>query len=146
MATARPAPRRSLISKTISAAGVEFLTQRHLGTLTTLMPDGRPHVVAVGFTYEQASGIVRIITDALSLKATNAAERSHVMVSCVDGPRWLSLGGEATVLSDATSVQVAEEFYTLRYKPPRPNPTRVVIAFHVKDILGSSSMISRGES
>ena len=29
-----------------------FLAERHLATLTTLRPDGSPHVVAVGFSYD----------------------------------------------------------------------------------------------
>ena len=31
---------------------LDFLTERHLATLTTLRPDGTPHVVPVGFTYD----------------------------------------------------------------------------------------------
>ncbi|MEO7518626.1 MAG: pyridoxamine 5'-phosphate oxidase family protein, partial [Acidimicrobiales bacterium] len=29
-----------------------FLDERHLATLTTLRPDGSPHVVAVAFTWD----------------------------------------------------------------------------------------------
>jgi uncharacterized pyridoxamine 5'-phosphate oxidase family protein len=32
---------------------LEFLRERHLATLTTLRPDGSPHVVPVGFTYDE---------------------------------------------------------------------------------------------
>ena len=31
---------------------LDFLTERHLATLTTLRRDGSPHVVPVGFTYD----------------------------------------------------------------------------------------------
>ena len=41
-----------------------FLADRHLATLTTLGIDGRPHVVAVGFTFDPALRLVRIITNA----------------------------------------------------------------------------------
>ena len=34
----------------------EFLTERHLATLTTIRPDGTPHVVAVGFTWDAEAG------------------------------------------------------------------------------------------
>jgi nitroimidazol reductase NimA-like FMN-containing flavoprotein (pyridoxamine 5'-phosphate oxidase superfamily) len=30
-----------------------FLRERHLSTLTTLRPDGSPHVVPVGFTWDE---------------------------------------------------------------------------------------------
>ncbi len=35
---------------------IDFLTERHLATLTTLRRDGSPHVVPVGFTYEPRPG------------------------------------------------------------------------------------------
>ena len=36
------------------AALVQFLTDRHLATLTTLSDDGVLHVVPVGFTYQRS--------------------------------------------------------------------------------------------
>ena len=50
-----------------------FLDERHLATLTTLRPDGSPHVVAVGFTWDDEAGIARVITFAPSRKARNVA-------------------------------------------------------------------------
>jgi len=41
---------------------IDFLTERHLATLTTLRRDGSPHVVPVGFTYEPQARIARVIT------------------------------------------------------------------------------------
>ena len=52
-----------------------FLTERHLATLTTLRPDGTPHVVAVGFTWDPEALIVRVITWAGSRKARNLVAR-----------------------------------------------------------------------
>ena len=46
---------------------MEFLTERHLATLTTLRTDGSPHVVAVGFSYDPEARVVRVITWALLL-------------------------------------------------------------------------------
>jgi predicted pyridoxine 5'-phosphate oxidase superfamily flavin-nucleotide-binding protein len=54
-------------------AALAFLAERHLATLTTLGAGGRPHVVAIGFTFDPADGLVRIITDRASQKAANAA-------------------------------------------------------------------------
>ena len=50
-----------------------FLAERHLATLTTLRPDGSPHVVAVGFTWDADAGLARVITFAPSRKARNLA-------------------------------------------------------------------------
>ena len=38
---------------------VQFLRERHLATLTTLRKDGSPHVVPVGFTYDEDKHVVR---------------------------------------------------------------------------------------
>ena len=35
---------------------LEFLAQRHLATLTSLRADGSPHVVPVGFTWDDERG------------------------------------------------------------------------------------------
>ena len=51
---------------------LEFLRERHLATLTTLRPDGSPHVVPVGFTYDEDKHVVRVITFAPSQKAKHA--------------------------------------------------------------------------
>src|ERR1044071_1063656 len=56
-----------------SDAARAFLAERHLATLTTLRPDGSPHVVAVGFTWDPAAGLARVITFAHSRKARNLA-------------------------------------------------------------------------
>ena len=36
----------------LSDDALAFLATRHLATLTTLRPDGSPHVVPVGFTWD----------------------------------------------------------------------------------------------
>ncbi|ABS02910.1 pyridoxamine 5'-phosphate oxidase family protein [Kineococcus radiotolerans] len=118
-------------------SALEFLAERHLATVTTLRADGSPHVVPVGFTFEAATGTVRIITSGTSRKAVHARRGSRVVVAQVDGRRWLALEGVGTVLEDAASVRDAEERYAARYRTPRPNPARVVVAFTVDRVLGS---------
>ena len=118
-------------------SALEFLAERHLATVTTLRADGSPHVVPVGFTFEAATGTVRIITSGTSRKAVHARRGSRVVVAQVDGRRWLALEGVGTVLEDAASVRDAEERYAARYRTPRPNPARVVVAFTVDRALGS---------
>jgi F420H(2)-dependent biliverdin reductase len=118
-------------------SALEFLAERHLATVTTLRADGSPHVVPVGFTYEAATRTVRIITSATTRKAVHARRGSRVVVAQVDGRRWLALEGVGSVREDAASVRDAEERYAVRYRTPRPNPARVVVAFTVDRVLGS---------
>ncbi|MBF6162698.1 PPOX class F420-dependent oxidoreductase [Nocardia cyriacigeorgica] len=124
----------------LSPAAVEFVTERHLATLTTLRADGTPHVVAVGFTWDAEAGIARIITNDGSVKVRNVRRSGYAAVSQVDGIRWLTLEGPATVLDDPVSVGEAVQRYAGRYRVPRENPTRVVIAIQVRRVLSSSAL------
>ncbi len=117
---------------------VSFLTERHLATLTTLRGDGSPHVVAVGFTWDPGAGLVRVITSRSSVKARNAARGGRAAVCQVDGRRWLTLEGTARVLESADDVREGEERYAVRYRQPRVNPERVVVAIAVDRVLGSA--------
>lgn len=122
---------------------LEFLTERHLATLTTLRPDGTPHVVAVGFTYDADTRRARVITNNVSQKAINAGRGGYAAVTQIDGARWLTLEGPASVLDDPVSVSDAERLYAQRYREPRENPTRVVIEVEVRRVLGSRSLLDR---
>lgn len=119
----------------LSAAAVEFLTERHLATLTTLRADGTPHVVPVGFTWDDAAGLVRVITSGSSVKARNVRRSGYASVGQVDGRRWLTLEGPATVLDEPAQVREAERRYAERYRTPRENPARVVLAIEVRRVL-----------
>ena len=78
-----------------------FLTERHLATLTTLRADGSPHVVPVGFTYEPATRLARVITSGDSVKARNAGRPGAVAALCqVERARWLTLSGPIRVETD----------------------------------------------
>lgn len=120
----------------------QFLTERHLATLTTLRKDGTPHVVAVGFTWDPESSVVRVITSRASQKALNAARGGYAAVSQVDGARWLTLEGASDVLTAADDVVDAEKRYAQRYRVPRENPERVVVRIAVRRILGSRSLLN----
>jgi predicted pyridoxine 5'-phosphate oxidase superfamily flavin-nucleotide-binding protein len=54
-----------------------FLAERHLATLTTLRPDGTPHVVAVGFTWDPEAGLVRVITNGTVAQGRARAGPAH---------------------------------------------------------------------
>ena len=123
----------------LPASVLEFLTERHLATLTTLRPDGSPHVVPVGVTYDPATRTARVITSGTSVKVRHVrAGRSRVAVCQLEGRRWLTLEGTAVVRDDAASVADAVERYARRYRQPRVNPLRVVIEISVDRILGSA--------
>ena len=61
-----------------------FLTERHLATLTTLRPDGSPHVVPVGVTYDAAT---RTVTwrEGEAARVTRAACGRYLPASASDG-------------------------------------------------------------
>src|SRR3954468_12993147 len=116
-----------------------FLTERHLATLATLRPDGSPHLVPVGVTYDPTTRTARVITSGTSAKARHVRDgQPRVAVCQVDGRRWLSLEGTATVKDDAASVRDAERRYAERYKQPRENPRRVVLEISVDRMLGNA--------
>ena len=121
-----------------------FLTERHLAMLTTLRTDNSPHVVAVGFTFDPRTHIARVITTGGSQKAVNAECGGVAVLSQVDGARWLSLEGQASVNGEINAVRDAELRYAQRYRTPRVNPRRVVIEIRVERVLGSSDLLDRG--
>jgi F420H(2)-dependent biliverdin reductase len=115
----------------------DFLCERHLATLTTLRPDGTPHVVAVGFTWDPDQRLVRVITNGASRKVSHVRAGSpRAVVAQVDRARWLSLEGVPTVSDDPQRVAEAVRRYAERYRPPAENPRRVVIEIAVDRVLG----------
>jgi F420H(2)-dependent biliverdin reductase len=120
---------------------LEFWAQRHLCTLTTLRSDGSPHVVAVGATLDAEAGLVRVITSGTSAKVRHVrAGADRVAVCQVDGARWSTVEGRAVIRDDPAAVTEAERRYADRYRPPRPNPLRVVIEITVTRVLGSGQL------
>ena len=122
----------------LSPDHLAFLAERHLATLTTLGPDGRPHVVPVGFSFDPAEHLVRIITFAHSTKVANlhTTPGGPAVVCQMDGGRWLSLEGRAVVTDDPARVAVAVAAYTERYRPPTERTNRVAIELTVDRVLG----------
>lgn len=120
----------------LSPAMLAFVRERHLATLTTLRPDGSPHVVPVGFTYDASRGVVRVITWATSVKTGHARRGGRAAVSQVDGGRWITLEGIARVVDEPESVAAAVAAYAERYRQPKERPDRVVIEIVVDRVLG----------
>ncbi len=121
----------------LSDAVIGFLTERHLATLTTLRSDGSPHVVAVGFTWDDDTRVARIITWAASQKAVNVARGGTRAVVCqVDGGRWLALEGPARLATDPESCREGVRHYSARYSEPAHREDRAVIEIAVDRVLG----------
>jgi PPOX class probable F420-dependent enzyme len=118
-----------------------FMSERHLATLTTLRPDGSPHVVPVGFTWDPQACLVRIITFAPSRKVRNLDSGDdgvppRAVVCQVDGGRWLTLEGPATVTDEPDRVAEAVRRYAERYRRPGERPDRVAIEIAVDRVMG----------
>ncbi|MFJ1749150.1 pyridoxamine 5'-phosphate oxidase family protein [Streptomyces sp. NPDC088116] len=131
-----------------------FWRERHVCTLTTTRPDGSPHVTPVGVTYDPVAGVARVIANKNSRKVANILAASagtgaeegaragggggaRVAVCQVQGRRWSTLEGRATVRTEPEAVADAESRYAERYeRTPTPNPDRVVIEIEVNRTLG----------
>ncbi|MFJ7194043.1 MULTISPECIES: pyridoxamine 5'-phosphate oxidase family protein [unclassified Streptomyces] len=116
-----------------------FLTDPCTATLTTLRPDGTPHVTPVRFTFDPATGLARVTTRAGARKARNVAAGSpsaHVALCQADGFRWVTLEGRATVTDAPARLAEAIRRYTARYHaaPPAP-PDLAVIEIAVDRVL-----------
>jgi PPOX class probable F420-dependent enzyme len=122
----------------------EFWTERHLCSLTTVRPDGRPHVVPVGVVLDHEERCAWVITRGGSHKARHIAagpEDGVPVAACqVDGRRWSTLEGRARVLTEPAAVRRAEECYAGRYRVPQPNPARVALRIEVDRFLVSSGL------
>lgn len=119
---------------------LDFWTERHLCSLTTLRADGSPHVVPVGVALDHDERCAWVITYRTSQKARNLAHPATVAACQVDGRRWSTLEGTATVLADGPSVRRAEERYASRYRTPQPNPERVALRIEITRFLVSASL------
>jgi PPOX class probable F420-dependent enzyme len=122
------------------SALLDFWTERHLCTFTTLRSDGRPHVTPVGVALDLELRCAWVITSGTSLKAVQAAGDPRVAACQVDGRRWSTLEGTAEVRSDPESVRRAEQQYAARYKTPRVNPERVALRIEVDRFVVSSGL------
>jgi len=124
----------------LSAAGVAFVTEYHLASLSTMGPDGRIHVVPVGFTY--GDGLARVITSGPSQKVRNLRRDARATLSQVDGAGWITFAGTARILDDPESVALAVELYAARYRQPRVNPLRVAIVIDVETVMASAGLLA----
>lgn len=99
---------------------LSFLAERHLASLTLVAPDGQPHVTPVGFTWDDDTKVARVITFAAARKVRLLGQHGPLAAALcqVDGGRWLTLHGTATVSADPAVNKDAEQRYANRYRPP----------------------------
>ncbi|WP_330297669.1 pyridoxamine 5'-phosphate oxidase family protein [Streptomyces sp. NBC_00503] len=123
-----------------------FWRERHVCTLTTPRPDGSPHVVPVGVTYDPEAGLARVISNKNSKKIRNvlaaqgradAPDGPRAAVCQMEGRRWATLEGRAVIRTDEASVAEAVRRYAERYgRMPSPNPDRVVMEITLDRAMG----------
>ena len=120
----------------------QFWTERRLASLTTVRPNGTPHVVAVGVTVDFEQGIARVIASGTSYKARlvrAAGEGGLAGAICqFEGRTWSTLEGRIRLFDDEASVRDAETRYAARYRRPRENPQRVVLELTIGRVLGNA--------
>ncbi|MFV1989273.1 MAG: pyridoxamine 5'-phosphate oxidase family protein [Acidimicrobiales bacterium] len=118
-----------------------FVTERHLATLSLPRDEGGIHVTPVGFTWDAEAGVARVITWENAYKLRLVGDKCRATICQVDGRHWLSIEGTATVVSDQGRCVDAERRYTQRYQPPRrTGDGRRVIEISVDRVIGSSEM------
>jgi F420H(2)-dependent biliverdin reductase len=121
----------------LSEEVLAFVTERHLATLSIVRPDGSPHVTPVGFTWDNDAQLARVITWTGSKKARLLmANPGPVAVSQVDGGRWLTFEGHATVATSAEACAEGVGRYAQRYRQPGERDDRAVIEIAVTRVLG----------
>ncbi|MFE0138254.1 pyridoxamine 5'-phosphate oxidase family protein [Streptomyces sp. NPDC059037] len=127
-------------------AYLSFWRERHLCTLTTPRPDGTPHVVPVGVTYDPEAGVARVLANKSSTKVANILAATgvdgpgaRVAVCQVERRRWATLEGVATVRTEEAAIAEAMRRYEERYgRAPRPNPDRVLIEIALTRAMGKA--------
>ncbi|MGP9018612.1 pyridoxamine 5'-phosphate oxidase family protein [Streptomyces sp. BR1] len=131
-------PRGRTSAPEVSASVEAFLAEPLVATLTTLRPDGSPHVAPVRFTWDAASGLARVMTVATSRKARNvlANPGSRAVLCQVEGFSWVTLEGTGLVSQDPQRVAAGVQRYAKRYwqSPPNP-PGRVVLEIAVDRVI-----------
>ena len=115
-----------------------FLQDLHLASLSTIRPDGSPHVTAMAFGFDPSDSMVRMITRAGAAKVRNIDNDGRVVVTQIEGARWLSLEGHAVVRRDKEGIAAAVAAYEARYRPAQDRPDRVGIEFEVTRVIGSA--------
>ncbi len=139
VAPVRPGPRVDDVPRVRELTDdlVAFWRERHLCTVTTLRPDGTPHVVPMGIVLDVEAEVAWGITSPTSQKALNVRRSGIVAVCQVEGRRWSTIEGRAEVRDGADDVAEAVRRYAERYRQPRENPDRVALRIALTKVIGN---------
>lgn len=104
----------------LSDDALRFLAERHLATLSLVSADGSLHVTPVGFTWDNETQTARVISfaQAKKVRLIESGQPLVAALSQVDGGRWFTLHGQASVTADPATNADAERRYAQRYRPP----------------------------
>ncbi|MER5279829.1 pyridoxamine 5'-phosphate oxidase family protein [Streptomyces sp. NPDC002809] len=108
----------------------EFLALPRTAVLTTIRPDGTPHLAPVRFTFDASTGLARVTTRAGARKARHVSAggaAARVALCQVDGFRWITLEGRAVVTDDLVRLAEAVRRYTARYRTAPPAPPDLTV-------------------
>ncbi|MEM7093987.1 MAG: pyridoxamine 5'-phosphate oxidase family protein [Actinomycetota bacterium] len=123
----------------LGPSAIEFFTERHLATLTLSVSAEELHVTPVGFTWDDETATARVITFAASKKVRLLEAAGHLQAALgqVDGGRWATLYGSATVSADPVVCADAVRRYAARYRQPKDRGAdRRTIEIRVDRIVG----------
>ena len=106
--------------------------------LTTLRPDGTPHVVCVCMMYDPVERMARVIARRGSVKLANLKTNPRASLFMADGEgRWASFEGRGRVFEDRERVAEAVRRHRERYnKNTSVSPDFVAIEIQVERIIG----------
>ncbi|MET0838862.1 MAG: PPOX class F420-dependent oxidoreductase [Marmoricola sp.] len=127
------------MSRSYELAGdhLEFWREKHHCSVTSLKPDGSPHVVPMGIVVDPDAGLAYGITSRRSQKVANLRRDPRLAACQVDRGRWSTIEGTAEVLTDPESVADAVRRYAERYRQPRENPERVALRITITRVIGN---------
>lgn len=121
----------------LSDDAVTFLTvPRVIASLATTRADGRPHIAAVGYTFDRARNLVQIVTKPGSQKVRNVLAGSAAVLNQIDGMLWLQLVGPATVSDDPAVLHDAYERFAARYGRVHEGEELTVVQLAVQRCIG----------
>ena len=111
---------------------VEFIERSRTATMATVLPDGRPHLVAMW--YAVVDGEIWFETKAKSQKATNLRRDPKITVLIEDGHtydtlRGVSLEGTAEIIDDPDALWSVGVSVWERYNGPYTEEMKPLVEF-----------------
>ncbi|MGE0729579.1 MAG: pyridoxamine 5'-phosphate oxidase family protein [Acidimicrobiia bacterium] len=123
---------------------IRLLTDgRPLAMLATTRADGRPHLAAVGYTYDPERHLVHIVTQPGSQKVRNILAGSRAVIARSEAMVWLQVAGPASVHADPDLVHAAYERFAARYGRVHSGERFVVVEVAVTHCLSAQNTWGR---